>query len=271
MALALKDRLALQAAGDRHLTFDPTGRDEPRLATLPLTLIDPDPNQPRKHLGDLADLALSIREQGLINPLVVEVVDGGRYRLITGERRFAACRSLGLPVAPCIVRTVAEHARLAVQIIENIHRKELHPVEEARALKRLMDEFNLTQRDMAGRVGKSVATINQTLRILDLQPDLLADVQTSEQATKSVLLEIAKEPDAGRQEALWRQAQTGELTVQRARLAKQGGALKKAKKARSVIELPEATVAVKFRSGEPTADRVCEALELALSMQRNQT
>jgi hypothetical protein len=115
-----------------------------------------------------------------------------------------------------------------------------------------------------------VATINQTLRILDLQPDLLADVQTSEHATKSVLLEIAKEPDAGRQEALWRQAQTGELTVQRARLAKQGGPRKKPKKARFMIELPEATVAVKFRSGEPTSDRVIEALELALSNQRGQ-
>jgi ParB family chromosome partitioning protein len=270
MALALKERLARQAAGESHLAFDPTGRDEPRLATLPLALIDPDPNQPRKHLGDVADLASSIREQGLINPLVVEVVAGGRYRLITGERRFAACRSLGLTTAPCIVRTVAEHARLAMQIIENIHRKDLHPVEEARAFKRLMDEFNLTQRDLAARVGKSVAAINQTLRILDLEPGLLAVVQTSEHATKSVLLEIAKEADPTRREMLWQQAQAGELTVQRARLAKQNGSRKTPKKARSVIELPEATVAVKFRSGEATGDRVCEALELALSNQRSQ-
>jgi ParB family chromosome partitioning protein len=270
MALALKDRLARQAAGESSLTFDPTGRDEPRLATLPVALIDADPNQPRKQLGELADLAMSIREQGLINPLVVEVVDGDRYRLITGERRLAACRGLGLATVPCIVRTVAEHSRLAVQIIENIHRKELHPVEEARAFKRLMDEFNLTQRELAGRVGKSVAAINQTLRILDLPSDLLADVQTSEHATKSVLLEIAKETDPARREMLWQKAQTGELTVQRARLAKQTGSRKRPKKARAVIELPEATVAVTFRSGEATADRVCEALELALSTQRSQ-
>jgi ParB family chromosome partitioning protein len=270
MALGLKDRLARQATGQSRLTFDPTGRDEPRLAILPLALIDPDPNQPRKHLGDLADLASSIREQGLINPLVVEVAEGGRYCLITGERRFAACQTLGLAEAPCIIRTVAEHARLTVQLIENIHRKDLHPVEEARAFKRLLDEFNLTQRDLAGRVGKSVAGINQTLRILDLEPGLLAVVQTSEHATKSVLLEIAKEPDPARQQSLWRRVQNGELTVHQARTAKRAGSSQQPKKVRTVIELPDATVAVKFRSGQATAERVCQSLELALSTYRSQ-
>jgi ParB family chromosome partitioning protein len=270
MALPLKDRLARQAAGETQLTFDPTGRDEPRLVTLPLAQIDPDPNQPRKDMGDLADLALSIQEQGLVNPLVVEVVDAGRYRLITGERRLAACRSLGLPAVPCIVRTVAEHARLALQLVENLHRKDLHPLEEARAFKRLMDEFNLTQRDLARRLGKSVGAVNQTLRILDLQPELLANVQTSEHATKSVLLEIAKETDPGRQKMLLQQAHAGELTVRDARTAKRSSPSDTPKKAKAVIDLPEATVAVKFRSGEATADRVREALEMALSAQRSQ-
>jgi hypothetical protein len=74
MAINLKDRLTRQAAGDTQLSFDPTGRDEPRLATLPLQLIDPDPDQPRKDLGPLADLALSIREHGVLQPLIVEAV-----------------------------------------------------------------------------------------------------------------------------------------------------------------------------------------------------
>ena len=173
-----------------------------------------------------------------------------------------------MPTAPCIIRTVAQHSRLVLQIIENIHRNELHPVEEARAFKRLMDEFNLTHPDLAGRVGESVAAINQTLPVPDLRPDLLAGIHASDHATKSVLLEIAKEPDPRRQQILWRQAQTGGLTVRTARAVKRDGSPQKRATAETTIELPEATVAVKFRFGEATDDRVCEVLELALSSRR---
>lgn len=264
MALSLKDRLAQQASGDSQLRFDPTGADEPRLAELPIRLIDPDPAQPRKDLGELADLALSIREQGLVNPLIVETVAGGRYRIIAGERRFAACRSLGCETAPCIIRTIAEQSRLALQLIENIHRKDLHPLEEARAFKRLMDEFNLTQRDVAKRLGRSLSAVNQTLRILDLSAELLTNVQTSEHASKSVLLEIAKEPDPVRQQALWDQAQAGQLTVREARTAKTKEPGTKSRGGRSKITLADATVAIRFHDGETTPDRVCETLEAAL-------
>jgi ParB family transcriptional regulator, chromosome partitioning protein len=270
MAATLKDRLARQASGDADLGFDPLGTDEPRLVSILLNLIDPDPNQPRKALGDISELASSIREHGVINPIIVEIAGTGRYRIIAGERRFAACRSLGLNTMPCIVRTVLEQSRLILQLIENLQRKDLHPVEEARAFQRLMDEFNLTQRDLARRLGKSLAAVNQTLRILDLSSELLADVQTSEHANKSVLLEIAKEPDQARQLTLWQQAQTGELTVRKARAAKRSASPASQKAAKATIELAEAKVVVRFRAGEATPDRVCEALELALSLQRSQ-
>src|SRR5580658_8430020 len=268
MAATLKDRLARQASGDTDLGFDPFGAEEPRLVSILLEFIDPDPDQPRKSLGDLAELASSIRELGVINPIIIEVVGSGRYRIIAGERRFAACRSLGLTTAPCIVRTVAEQSRLILQLIENLQRKDLHPVEEARAFKRLLDEFNLTQRDLAQRLGKSLAAVNQTLRILDLNSEVLADVQTSEHANKSVLLEIAKEPDQARQLTLWQQAQTGELTVRKARARKRGESPATHKAAKATLELAEAKVMIRFRAGEATPDRVCEALEMALSLQR---
>ncbi len=108
-------------------------------------------------------------------------------------------------------------------------------------------------------MGKSVAAINQSLRILDLEPGLLAVVQTSEHATKSVLLEIAKQNDPAGQQSLWRQAQNGGLTVRQARTAKRTRSPQLRKKASMVIELPEATVAVKFRSGEATAERLHRA------------
>lgn len=271
MALALKDRLARQASGDAQLTFDPAGRDEPHMMSLPLRLIDPDPNQPRKDHGKLADLALSIREQGLLQPLIVEAVEGGRYRILVGERRFVACRSIGLETVPCIVRTVAEQSRLAMQLIENLHRKGLHPLEEARALQRLKDDFNLTQADLAKRLGKSPSSISETLRILDFSAEVLADIRTSEQTNKSVLLEIAKEPDPIRQRELLAQAQAGELPVRQARVdkGKPRNSSKKARRAACTIAVAEATVVIEFKAGEGTPDRVRAALEEALQFSQN--
>ena len=265
MAINLKDRLTRQAAGDTQLSFDPTGRDEPRLATLPLQLIDPDPDQPRKDLGPLADLALSIREHGVLQPLIVEAVEGGRYRLLAGERRLAACRSMGYQTVPCVIRTVEEHSRLALQLIENLQRKDLHPLEEAAAFKRLMDQFNLSQRDLARRLGKSVSAINETLRLLDLNPDLLAGVRTSEHPGKSVLLEIAKEADPARQRELLTQAQAGQLTVRQARTPASEHPTAKQNSAVAKLKVTDAKVVIRFAHGEATPDRVRTALEEALA------
>ena len=263
MAINLKDRLARQASGNSLLTFDPTGRDEPQLATLPISAIDPDPNQPRRALGDLSDLALSIQEHGLLNPIIVEAATAGRYRILAGERRFSACRSLGRETVICIVRTVEEQNRLALQLIENMHRKDLSPVEEAQGLRRLMEEFNLTQRELAQRVGKSVGAVNQMLRILDLEPTLLADLQTSEHASKSVLLEIAKESDPQKQRDLAAQAQAGELTVREARARKPKTSSPSTPPV--TIRLADATVVVRFVTGESTPERMLVALRAALT------
>lgn len=265
MALNLKDRLTRQASGANELSFDPTGHDEPRLVDLFLSVIDPDPNQPRRDLGDLADLALSIREHGILQPIIVESASNGRYRILAGERRFAACRSLGKESIPCIIRTVEEQSRLALQIIENLHRKDLHPVEEAQAMQRLLAEFNLSQRELAQRIGKSVAAVNQILRVLALDKDILDAAAALPETNKSLLLEIAKETDPARQQALWARAKTGELTVREARAAK---AKPDSKPTSCTVRLPDATVQVSFREGDATPERVMMALGLALERQR---
>lgn len=261
MGTPLKDRLARQASGLSLLSFDPTGRDEPQLATLPLHLIDPDPDQPRRDVGDVTDLALSIRSHGLLSPIIVEGTPDGRYRILAGERRFTACKSLGLPTIPCIVRTVEDQSRLALQLIENMQRQNLTPLEEAAGLRRLMDEFNLSQRDLALRIGKSPASVNQILRILDLDPTVLADLQTHGQPSKSVLLEIAKESDPDRQRELIAQSQDGSLTVRKAREHKPRPA---AKPSRVVFEVEGGTVTLRFGVGESTKERVEAALREAL-------
>ncbi|MBI5386447.1 MAG: ParB/RepB/Spo0J family partition protein [Verrucomicrobia bacterium] len=265
MATALRERLARQANGGSQLTFNPAFQDEPRLVFVPLNFIEPDPNQPRKNLGDLSELAESIRAQGLIQPLIVEGIALGRYRLIAGERRWVACRQLGLETVPCLVRTVAEHDRLAVQLIENLHRQDLHPLEEARAFHRLLTEFNLTQRDLAQRLGKSLTSINETLRLMELAPAIQADVRTSEHISKSLLLEMAKAPDAATQRALLEKAQAGQLTVRQARNHKQDRFPDVNRPTSCTMVVAEAQVAVQFQQGEATAERVKTALEQALA------
>lgn len=201
MATSLKtqERLARSAAGTSSLGFDPTGRDELRLIEISLDSIEPDPDQPRKVIGDIDELAESIKTHGLVQPIVVVAVSEDRYRILAGERRYHASRKAGRKTVPCVVRSVEEQQKLELQIIENIHRKDLNPVEEAESFARLMSQFDYSQRDLATHVGKSAASINETLRVLKLDKSLLDEVRTSEQATKSVLLEIAKESDPKRQ------------------------------------------------------------------------
>jgi ParB family chromosome partitioning protein len=256
----VRERLARQAAGTNGSTLDPLRREQPQLASIPLSAIERDPTQPRQDLGDLQDLALSIREHGLLQPIVVEALPGDRFRILAGERRFAACRELGLEAIPCLVRTAAEHSRLVLQLIENLHRKDLHPLEVAQAYRRLVSEFGLTQRELAQRVGQSLSAVNESLRLLDLDPEVLADVRTSEHASKAVLLEITRAPGPEAQRALWQQAKAGQLTRRSAREAKANGQPSKPHHDTKTIKWGQATVTVRFLTGEATPERVREVL-----------
>lgn len=209
----LKKRFEAIAQGEKSLQFDPLAREEARLALISPSQIEADPDQPREEMGDLEELKASIQEHGIIQPCIVSVAGDDRYRLIAGERRWTAATQLGLKTIPCVIRTVDEHRRLEVQLIENIHRKDLSPLEEARAYQKLMVEFNLSQRQLAARLGKSVAGINQMLRLLTLPEDLMESVQTSEHLTRSVLLEIAKKESPELQRELLQKALTGSVTV----------------------------------------------------------
>jgi len=115
------------------------------------------------------------------------------------------------------VRPLEEQSRIEVQLVENIQRKDLNPIEEARVFRRLMDEFRLTQESLAARIGKSPSAISETLRLLDLPEPIIAELRTSEVVPKSTLLAIVKESNPEKQAALWQRAKTGELTVRQAR------------------------------------------------------
>jgi ParB family chromosome partitioning protein len=144
---------------------------------VPLARVSPNPHQPRRHWDDaeLEDLAASIREHGVLQPvLVTETLDG--YQLIAGERRVRASRLAGLDRIPALIRQLAARDQLEVALVENVQRSDLDPIEEALAFRQLIDEFGLTQERVAERVGKARATVANTLRLLDLHSDIQAAI-----------------------------------------------------------------------------------------------
>lgn len=148
-----------------------------RVEYLSTDQIQASPLQPRKRFNDeaLTELMESIREHGVIQPLIVRMV-GDHYELIAGERRFRACQGLGYEEVPAIVRDATDGDVLEMALIENLQREDLDPIEEAEAYMRLAKEFHLRQEDIAKKVGKNRATVANTMRLLDLHPDVRAMV-----------------------------------------------------------------------------------------------
>lgn len=145
---------------------------------LPLSDIYPNPDQPRKIFdeGALNDLASSIREHGVISPIVVNAAPDGRYMIIAGERRYRAAKMAGKTKVPVVVRSYTEREVKEISLIENLQREDLNPIEAANAMKQLMDEYRLTQEELAERIGKSRPAVTNTLRLLSLTPEVISMV-----------------------------------------------------------------------------------------------
>lgn len=153
--------------------------DEEGVAThsdseIDVSLIDPNPHQPRTSFNEapLAELAASIREYGVLQPLLVTRSNNGRYQLVAGERRLRASKLAGVSKVPVIERTLDEQKKLELAIVENVQRENLSPVEAALSYKRLMEEFELTQEDVAKKVGKARSTVANALRLLTLPAEI---------------------------------------------------------------------------------------------------
>jgi ParB family chromosome partitioning protein len=143
---------------------------EEKLKTLPIHHLQPGKYQPRSHMDEhaLADLAESIRTQGVIQPVLVRELGVDRYEIIAGERRWRASQKAGLTDIPAVVRQVSDEAVLVMALIENIQRENLNPLEEAQGLQRLIDEFGMTHEACAHAVGKSRSNVSNLLRLLNL-------------------------------------------------------------------------------------------------------
>ena len=149
---------------------------------LKISLVDPKSDQPRKYFDKeaLEELADSIRENGLLQPILVREYGDGRYQIIAGERRFRACKLAGLTEIPAIILDRDNKSVAQIALIENIQREDLNPIEEAMAYKSLKDEYDMTQEELSERIGKSRSAIANSIRLLDLPESILAMVAARE-------------------------------------------------------------------------------------------
>jgi ParB family chromosome partitioning protein len=151
------------------------GEADRELRAVPVDLISPNPHQPRRQFDEPALVALadSLRERGVLQPVLVRPVAGGTYELIAGERRWRAAQLAGFDTVPAVVRSNDDTASLELALIENMAREDLNPVEEARACAMLVDELGLTREDVGRRVGRSRVAVSNLLRLLELPDDVL--------------------------------------------------------------------------------------------------
>jgi ParB family chromosome partitioning protein len=179
-----------------------------------LASISPNRFQPRGHFDEeaLSQLADSIREVGVLQPVLVRPAGDDRYELIAGERRWRAARRVGLQTIPALVKETDDAAALEQALVENVHRDDLNPLEEAAAYQQLIEDFGLTHDEVAGRVGRSRATVSNTLRLMQLPPAIQKTVQEGKLSMGHARALLGS-PDRAFQERLAKQIVADDLSV----------------------------------------------------------
>lgn len=188
--------------------------DDAALRELSVSQIEPNSHQPRDHFDEeaLVSLTDSVRELGVLQPILVRPAGPDRYELIAGERRWRAAKRAGLQSIPAVVRRIDDTASLEQALVENLHREDLHVLEEAAAYQQLIEDFKMSHEDVARRVGKSRSSVTNTLRLLQLPPGiqkLVVDGQITAGHARALL----GTPDRAFQEALARRTVAEQLTV----------------------------------------------------------
>lgn len=239
--------------GLSQLLAEPEAQSQDGATELPVTALRPAANQPRRHFDAdaMAELTDSVRQHGVIQPIVVRPASDGAYEIVAGERRWRAAQAAGLKKVPVVVRTATSLQALELALIENVQREDITPLECAEAYERLTKEFGLKQDEVAARVGKTRTAVSNTLRLLKLPEDVreaIADGRLNEGQARAVLM--ADGPV--RQSALARKIIEGGLSVREAeRLGRQQAPAKAKAKA------PRATGDVHTRALQ---ERISEAL-----------
>ena len=185
---------------------------------IPVEQVRPNPDQPRKAIGDLRELTDSVREKGVLEPLLVRFVPREDcYYIISGERRYHAARAAGLRELPCIEKTADDAETLEIGLIENIQRKDLTPFEEADGLHRLATQFEYTHEDVAKKIGRARSSVTETLSLRNIPEALRKKCIEQGIMSKSVLLQIARQPSEKKMVEMLHRILQGGLTRDEAR------------------------------------------------------
>lgn len=207
--------------------FDQNSVDKDSILLVKLSEIEPNKNQPRKSFDEksIEELSNSIKEHGLLQPILVRPLINGAYQIIAGERRWRACRMAELDMVPVIIKEMDDRKTMEVSIIENLQREDLNPVEEALGFKSLIDTYGLTQEQVAERVGKSRSAITNALRLLGLNDKILESLREGEITVGHAKALLSAEED--RRNSLLSLAVAGASVRQLEQMAKQEGKAQK--------------------------------------------
>ena len=194
----------------------PSGAPFGRL--IPMEDIDPNPNQPRQAMGDLSELVASIKEKGILEPILVRPV-GSRFQIIAGERRYRAALDVGVAEIPCVVRDSSDAETMELALVENLQRKDLSAFEEADALRILADTYGYTHEKMAEKLGKSRSSLTETLSLTAMPEEVRQLCRLADISGKSLLLQIVRQGEPQKMVALIERLQQEGATREVARRA----------------------------------------------------
>jgi len=234
---------------------------------IPIDKLAPNPLQPRVEIGDLSELVLSIEEKGVLEPLLVRPSDvGGRFMIISGERRYRASLEVGLTELPCIEMDVDDRAVAEISLIENLQRKDLTAFEEADGLVALAKRFGYKHEEIARKLGKARTSVTETISIAGIPPDVRELCRRADIASKSMLLQIARQPtDDEMREFVFKIGAAG-LTRDQAREIRQGKPQKIRNYAYQYDDPNKRwSLLIRFQTPEATNDDLKKALKDALT------
>lgn len=234
---------------------------------IALDQISPNTEQPRKDRGDLKGLTESVREKGVLEPLLVRYLpESEKYMIISGERRYFAARAAGLTEVPCIEKDADDAETLELALIENLHRKDLTPFEEADGIQALGDRFALTHDEIAKKIGKGRSSITESLSLRSIPDTIKAECIEKGILSKSQLLQVSRQPNQAKMKDLVRRFALGLVTRDQAREERQPDKKPKNAVFRFVPPTKDFTLVVQFRRNNVQREEIIQTLRRVIEM-----
>lgn len=228
---------------------------------IPIEQIQPNAGQPRKLLGDLQSLTASVRDKGVLEPLLVRyIAESDKFMIISGERRYHAACAAGLRELPCIEKDVDDGETMEIALIENLQRKDLTPFEEADGVQSLADRFGLTHEEIAQRIAKSRSSITETLSLRTIPDGVKAQCIEAGVLSKSQLLQVARQPSEAKMRDLVRRFALGLVNREQARAERNNDRKPRHAVFKFVPPAKEFNMVLKFRKGAVEPEEIVAAL-----------